>query len=93
MKITQLVEFEGKDLASIKEFLSDRSLVVLKNLMVEGDIDNIEDLGSNALLLNDLINTLTLENIHMRVGDEEFWMLGIDGMETFIDEYQEYLQK
>ena len=92
MKITKLIEFEGKDLASIKRFLSDRSLSVLKNLLVENDIVDIEHLSSKAMLLNNLVNTLTLENIYTRVSGEEFWMLGIDGMETFIDEYKEYLQ-
>ena len=92
MKITRLVKFEGKDLASIQEFLSDRSLIVLKNLLVEDNIDNIKELSSKALFLNNLISTLTLENIYTRIDNEEFWMLGIDVMETFIDEYQKYLQ-
>lgn len=92
MKITKMVEFEQKDLTFIKKFLSDRSLNLFKDLLANNDIDNIEDLSSKALQLNDLISTLNLENIYTRVNDEEFWMIGIDGMETFIEEYEDYLK-
>lgn len=92
MKITKMVEFEQKDLTLIKKFLSDRSLNLFKDLLANNDINNIEDLSSKTLLLNDLISTLSLENIYSVVNGEEFWMIGIDGMETFIEEYEDYLK-
>ena len=92
MKKVVTYVFDSNDINSIKEFLSERYFEMIADFIKDGVYKDLNHLYSCIQHVVSQINSINEDNFTRWMGKEIFGYLGLDCMETFIDEYEEYLK-
>ena len=81
----------SNDVKSIKEFLSERYFEMMKIFIEDGFYKDLNEMYSCMQYVVSGINSINEDNFIRLVENEDFGYLGLDCMEVFMDEYEDYL--
>lgn len=82
----------SNDVKSIKEFLSERYFEIIKSFIEDGFYEDLAEMYSCMQHVISLINSINEDNFTRLVGNGDFGYLGLDCLETFMEEYEDYLK-
>ncbi len=83
---------DSNDVKSIKEFLSERYFEMIADLIKDEVYEDLNRLYSCIQHVISQINSINEDNFIRLVGNEDFGYLGLDCLETFMEEYEDYLK-